>query len=262
MKATAASFVLVFGCALTFGQSSTPRLTYVNPEGLRKNPRFTQMIGVEGGKLWIISGQAGAEGGAGGAADFRTQVTRAFENLKTALNAAGLDFSNVIRLNSYIVNLPANIAVYRDVRVQYVHGEKVPTSTTVGVQALATEGALVEIDAMAVAPADASARTVSEVATGPAGVMVTSILRAHPGMQAELREQLLRRVEVSRKEPGCLTYELHPSSEDPLLFMLHETWTDQASLDRHFQTPDHQAWQRVRSKYVAERHVYFWKPAE
>jgi enamine deaminase RidA (YjgF/YER057c/UK114 family)/quinol monooxygenase YgiN len=211
--------------------------------------------------MWLISGQAGIDGsGKVVGPDFKAQVTQAFENLKKALNGAGLDFSDLVSIRSYIVDLPANIATYRDVRVKYVQGERVPTSTTIGVQALATEGALVEIDGIAVARGESPNASAPPAANS--GVMVTSILRALPGKQADLRQQLLKRVEVSRKEPGCISYNLYQSSEDPSLFILHENWTDMPSLQRHFQTPDHEGWSKIRSNYVADRQVNFWKPAE
>jgi quinol monooxygenase YgiN len=78
----------------------------------------------------------------------------------------------------------------------------------------------------------------------------------------ELKEQLQNRVAISRKQPGCLNYDLYISQDDPSLFMLHENWTDQASLDQHFQTIEHDSWTKIRNKYVAERHVYFWRMAE
>lgn len=106
-----AFFLIAASCV---AQTSSD-LVRINPEGLRRNPRFTQVIVSNG--LVVISGQAPSNGnGQVVATDFRTQAVQVFDNLKIALAAAHLDFSRVVRLNTYIVDLPHNIEAYRDVR--------------------------------------------------------------------------------------------------------------------------------------------------
>src|SRR5260221_8751811 len=43
--------------------------------------------------------------------------------------------------------------------------------------------------------------------------------------------------EHSRKEPGCLMYIGHQSSEDPRKFMFYEQYKDQAALEAHRGAP-------------------------
>ena len=40
----------------------------------------------------------------------------------------------------------------------------------------------------------------------------------------------------TRKEAGCLNYDLHQSPEDPAKFLFHENWTSQAALNAHLQS--------------------------
>jgi enamine deaminase RidA (YjgF/YER057c/UK114 family) len=40
-----------------------------------------------------------------GLQDFRAQAQRVFENLKAALAAVGMDFTDVIKLNIYVVDI-------------------------------------------------------------------------------------------------------------------------------------------------------------
>ena len=44
----------------------------------------------------------------------------------------------------------------------------------------------------------------------------------------------------SRKEPGCAGFEVARSIESPHIFVLYETWKDQAALDFHYGTPHFQ----------------------
>jgi len=44
--------------------------------------------------------------------------------------------------------------------------------------------------------------------------------------------------EKSRKHPGCIAYDVFVSTTRSDVFMICETWKDQASLDNHSATPD------------------------
>ena len=68
-----------------------------------------------------------------------------------ALKAAGLDASDIIKLNAYVVDLPANMTGYRDARLQFFPpGTPQPASTLIGVSSLALEGQMIEVEAIAV----------------------------------------------------------------------------------------------------------------
>lgn len=68
-------------------------------------------------------------------------------------------------------------------------------------------------------------------------VTVVARLVAKPGMEARAKEELLKMVEETHKEPGCINYDLHVSFDDPRVFLFHENWETKAHLDKHFQTP-------------------------
>lgn len=44
-------------------------------------------------------------------------------------------------------------------------------------------------------------------------------------------------VQETRKEAGCLQYDLHIATDDPASFAFYERWTDKAALDAHIKTP-------------------------
>jgi enamine deaminase RidA (YjgF/YER057c/UK114 family) len=88
---------------------------------------------------------------AGAPGDFRAQAVQAFENLKLALAAAGATFEHVVKLNNYLVDI-GHIQIYFEVRDRYVDTKAPPASTTIQISKLAHEGALYEVEAIAVVP--------------------------------------------------------------------------------------------------------------
>lgn len=81
---------------------------------------------------------------------------------------------------------------------------------------------------------------------------VIAQVKAQPGKEAEVRELLLSLVAPSRKDAGCLNYDLHQATENPTMFLFHENWTSKAHLDAHLQKPDLQAVLGKVGKLVAE----------
>jgi enamine deaminase RidA (YjgF/YER057c/UK114 family) len=81
--------------------------------------------------------------------DFGAQVRQVFENLRAAVEAAGGTFGDVIKLNSYFLDL-SHLAEFREVRDRYVNLEHPPTSTAIQVPRLFRPEFLVEIEAVAV----------------------------------------------------------------------------------------------------------------
>ena len=70
---------------------------------------------------------------------------------------------------------------------------------------------------------------------------VIAQLKAQPGKEGAVRAELLSLVAPSRKDAGCLNYDLHQGLDNPTLFMFHENWTSKAHLDAHLKKPDLQA---------------------
>ena len=66
---------------------------------------------------------------------------------------------------------------------------------------------------------------------------VIATFQARPGKEAELRAALNGLLAPTRKETGCINYDLHASPEDPAKFLFHENWMSQAALDAHLQSP-------------------------
>ena len=123
---------------------------FINPPTIAKPPGYTHVIDIPGpARMIYIAGQLGFTVDGKLPEDFRGQTKQAFENLKNALAAVGASFKDIVKINNYIVDIPANIATFREVRDQYLNMAAPPASTAVGVPALARPGALFEIEAIA-----------------------------------------------------------------------------------------------------------------
>ncbi|TGS65584.1 RidA family protein [Mesorhizobium sp. M3A.F.Ca.ET.201.01.1.1] len=103
--------------------------------------------------LIYVSGQLalGSDGKLVGA-DMETQSRQIFRNIDEVLRAGGASLSQVLRITCYVVGFQ-DYAAYSAVRGE-VFGDKPPASTTVGVESLLVRGALLEVDAVALATRD------------------------------------------------------------------------------------------------------------
>jgi enamine deaminase RidA (YjgF/YER057c/UK114 family) len=117
---------------------------------------YTHIVETTGpSRTLYLSGQLGMmpDGKfAGAPGDFRAQATQCFENMKLALAAADAGFEHVVKVTNYFVDM-AHLPIYLEVRDRYVNTKAPPASTAVQISKLAREGALFEIEAIAVVPA-------------------------------------------------------------------------------------------------------------
>jgi enamine deaminase RidA (YjgF/YER057c/UK114 family) len=128
---------------------------HINPDGLSKNPAFTQVVTVAGpAKTIYIGGQdaVDATGAIVGKGDIKAQVEQVFKNLQTALKASGAELEYIVKWNIYIVQgQPLRPAF--EVSQQIWGGRPNPPAITVMfVAGLANPDFLVEMDAIAVIP--------------------------------------------------------------------------------------------------------------
>lgn len=126
---------------------------HLNPAGLYSPGIYTQVVETQGGRTLYIAGQVAwdAQGNVVAPGDLRGQMRQAFENLKTALAAAGGTLEDVVKLTIYIVNYgPEQRPAFVEVFKEYLGIQNPPANTLIGVQSLARAELLVEIDAFAV----------------------------------------------------------------------------------------------------------------
>ena len=131
--------------------SSQRNFELLVPNTMPKSVGYSQVATVTGGTIVFVAGQVALDksGNVVGKDDFRAQVQQVFENLKAAVEAAGGTFDDVIKLNSYVLDL-SHLAEFREVRDKYVNVNNPPASTAVQVPRLFRPEFLVEIEAVAV----------------------------------------------------------------------------------------------------------------
>jgi quinol monooxygenase YgiN len=90
---------------------------------------------------------------------------------------------------------------------------------------------------------------------------VTLIVQLRPRDSQEmlLEAELRALVGPTRKEDGCLTYDLHRSADGPSAFLLHEIWASREAHSRHTNTPHFLRWNARKDALLASREVTYWK---
>jgi quinol monooxygenase YgiN len=89
-------------------------------------------------------------------------------------------------------------------------------------------------------------------------VTLTVILRARSGQEPLLEAELHALVGPTRREEGCLTYDLHRSIEAPGEYLLHEVWASREHHRAHTQTPHFIRWNARKDTLLTSRDAIFW----
>lgn len=135
---------------------------YVNPKELFDPRFFTHAVAVQGDfRLVLVSGQVSydRDGIVVGPRDIRAQSEQVFKSLSHALRAAGAGWSDVVKMNGYMVGMtPEALNIYREVRARYIGNGSLPASTLVGVDRLVHDDLLLEVEVLAAVPEARRAR--------------------------------------------------------------------------------------------------------
>jgi quinol monooxygenase YgiN len=90
-------------------------------------------------------------------------------------------------------------------------------------------------------------------------VTLIVILRAREGQETPLEAELRALVGPSRREEGCLRYDLHRSVDAPGALLLHEVWATREAHTEHSHTPHFLRWNARKDALLASREANFWK---
>lgn len=129
------------------------RKHYLNPKELFQSPFFTHAVALSGpARMVYVSGQVSydRDGFVIGKDDMRAQAEQVFKSLTHNLKAAGAAWSDVIKLNAYMVRMNnESVNLYREVRSRYIDAKHLPASTLVGVKRLVHDDLLLEVEVVA-----------------------------------------------------------------------------------------------------------------
>lgn len=129
---------------------------FLNPPTLPDwRPAFSQVVVVRavGVRTIYVAGQVSvdAERKLIGPDNLKLQAEQAFGNLTRALTAAGASTADVVKINIYVKHYkPSDAAIVSEAFQRTFPHHKLPVSTWLGVESLAEEGFLIEVDAVAV----------------------------------------------------------------------------------------------------------------
>ena len=127
------------------------------PEGMPKRVvkghlLYTPVVTVVPGKLVFVSGilSRNANGEIVGKGDMAAQIRQVFENIKTALAAAGASMTVIVKRQTFTTDIDA---FFENIEARMEHGgDNHSTSTTVEVRRLSHPDFLIEVEVMAVLP--------------------------------------------------------------------------------------------------------------
>jgi enamine deaminase RidA (YjgF/YER057c/UK114 family) len=140
------------------GAGKTPaHLRFLQPDGSSKQTGYSHVVeATVPGRIVYVAGQMGLDSNGnlvGAPGDFKAQATQAWENVRGALAAAGGGLEHIVKITQFLLHLRAHQALLREVRAKLANPElPPPASTMVQIGALTREGALYEVEAVAVLP--------------------------------------------------------------------------------------------------------------
>lgn len=158
VSVTANVLLFILGCS-TYAQNqpimNTNKIDLLSPDGLHKNPAYSQVAVIEGNHRTIYVGGQNAvdkDGKLVGKGDLEAQAKQVLKNLKTAVEAGGGSFENIIKWNVYLVqgqSAEKALKVFQEPMSKMKHP---PLITGIFVASLANPDFLLEIEAMALVP--------------------------------------------------------------------------------------------------------------
>lgn len=87
-------------------------------------------------------------------------------------------------------------------------------------------------------------------------VTVVAKLIANEVAVETVKSELLKMIEPTRMEDGCIEYRLHQDNDDPKVFIFFEMWENLACLERHMATPHFSCYIAAVEGMIAEKTVH------
>ncbi len=90
----------------------------------------------------------------------------------------------------------------------------------------------------------------------PTPLTIVATIQALPGHENEVEKALLKVIQPTLAEPGCLQYDLHRDLQKPGLFLFYENWATTAEWEVHMAT-DHLAAMKETTQGLTQDTVIF-----
>ncbi|HTQ97289.1 MAG TPA: putative quinol monooxygenase [Candidatus Acidoferrum sp.] len=98
---------------------------------------------------------------------------------------------------------------------------------------------------------------ITKLPKGALTLVVT--LRAKEGQHMLLEAELRALVAPTRKEEGCIQYDLHRGADQVGTFLFHEVWESREHHAAHTRTPHFLRWNARKDSLLATKESAFWQ---
>jgi enamine deaminase RidA (YjgF/YER057c/UK114 family) len=133
----------------------TGQVQYLNPDGLSKNPAFTQVVAVTGPVKTVYIGTQNAVDASGsivGKGDIAAQTEQTLRNVQTCLEAAGAQPEHLVTWTIYVAEGQSIMPAFEVGRRWWGNRPNPPANTVVSVSGFTPSDFLIGIEAVAVVP--------------------------------------------------------------------------------------------------------------
>ena len=128
-----------------------PQRRMIVPAGMEALvERYGYAPGVLVGETLYVSGQVGRDEKLNVIIDREAQFEQCFRNVGKVLDAAGFTFSDIVELETWFLDFPADLPLFLQVKDRWLKGPIFPTWTGFGVASFSMPGIVCEVKVTAV----------------------------------------------------------------------------------------------------------------
>jgi len=88
---------------------------------------------------------------------------------------------------------------------------------------------------------------------------IVAIFSIKPEFNTEFQAEFKKIVEESRKEQGCVRYDLNQDKKDPYTYVFIEAWQSQQAIDKHNIEPHYKNFAQFSEGKVVKKIVHVMK---
>jgi quinol monooxygenase YgiN len=85
-----------------------------------------------------------------------------------------------------------------------------------------------------------------------AKLTIVANIKANPDKIELVKSELLKLIDLTRAEKGCIDYDLHQDNDNPAHFMFYENWESRELWQEHMNAPHLAAYMEATEGAVAE----------
>ena len=85
-----------------------------------------------------------------------------------------------------------------------------------------------------------------------AKLTIVANIKANPDKIELVRAELLKLIDITRAEQGCINYDLHQDNENPAHFLFYENWESRELWQAHMAAPHLAAYMAATKGAVAD----------